>query len=144
MFHIGIRLVSIKTEFNALGVHVRFSECERVDVSLVLQVSQGVVDESVGGFVRTDGIYHVQQGRIRLETPVIFCDLWSRVLGPLWESTLFDVFDAFLSFRMSGGDDCRWDADHTNRVGEHCFFLEVSDELSDGCYSNASVGELRS
>ena len=65
------------------------------------------------------------------ETPVIFGDLWSRIVGPLWEAALFDIFDTFLSFDTSGEDN-RWlDADRTNRVCEYCFFLKVSHELTN-------------
>jgi hypothetical protein len=104
MLHVGIGFVSFEPEFGALGVHVRFTERERVDIRLVFQVRQGVVDEPVGAFVGTDGIYDVQQGCVVLETPVIFSYLGSRVVGPLWETAFFDIFDAFLWYGTSGGD----------------------------------------
>jgi hypothetical protein len=140
MVHVGIGLVPFEPEFRALGVHVRFTERERVDIRLVFQVRQGVVDEPVSAFVRTDGIYDVQQGCIMLETPVIFRYLGSRMVGPLWETAFFDIFDAFLLFRMSGGGDCKHDAGHTNRVREHRLLLEMSHELSGPGQVDSRVG----
>jgi len=100
MLHIGIGFVSFEPEFSALGMHVWLAERERIDICLVFQVRQGVVDKPVGAFVGTDGIYDVQHGCIRLETPIIFCYLGSRVVGPLWETAFFDIFDAFLLIKM--------------------------------------------
>jgi hypothetical protein len=129
VLNISICLFSIEAKFCALGVHVRFAERERINVRLVLQVRQGVVDKSVCAFVGTNGINHIQQCRIRFETPVIFGYLWGGMMGPLWESALFDIFDAFLPFTISGEYDHRLGVDGTNRVGEHCFFFKVSHKL---------------
>lgn len=107
MLHISICLVSIEPEFSALGVHIWFAKCKRINVRLVFQVRQGVIDESVRALVGADGIYHIQQGRIGFETPIIFGDLWSRMFRPLWEAALFDVSDTPLPFKMSGKDDHR-------------------------------------
>jgi len=104
MPHIGVGFVPFEPEFSALGVHVRFAKGERINVRLVFQVRQGVVDKPVGTFVRTDSVYNVQQGCVGLETPVIFCYLGSRVVGPLWETTFFDILYAFLSSVLGGGD----------------------------------------
>ena len=60
MLHISIGFASFEPEFGALGVHIRFSEREWINVRFVFQVRQGVVDKSVGALVRTDGIYDVQ------------------------------------------------------------------------------------
>lgn len=108
MLYIGIGLPSFESELGALGMHIRFSERERINIRLVFQVRQGVVDKSVGAFIGTDGVYDVQQGRIGLETPVIFCNLGSRMRRPFREAAFFDIFDAFLSFKTSGGDNNRW------------------------------------
>lgn len=129
MLDISIGFAPFESEFCTLGVHIRFTERERIDVRLVLQVRQGMVDKSVGALVGTNSIYNVQQGRIRLETPVILCDLRSRMGGPFRETAFFDIFDAFLSFRVSG-EITDGDTSHTNRVREHCFLLKVSHELS--------------
>lgn len=107
MLHIGICFASLEPEFSAFGVHVRFAEREWIDVRFVLQVRQGVVDKPVCTFVGTDGIYYIQQGCVRLETPVVFCDLWSRMVGPLWEAAFLNVFDTFLLFGVSGRGDHR-------------------------------------
>jgi len=106
VLYIGIGFASFEPEFGALGVHIRFSKRERVDICLVFQVRQGVVDKPVGALVGTDGIDDVQQGRIRLETPVIFRNLGSRMGRPFRETAFFDIFDAFLLFKMSG-EGCR-------------------------------------
>ena len=105
MPHVGIGFVPFEPEFSALGVHVRFAKCERINVRLVFQVRQGMVDKPVGALVRTDSVYNVQQGCVGLETPVIFCYFWSRMVGPLREATFFDIFDAFLLLGVSGGGD---------------------------------------
>ena len=133
MLYIGIGFVSFEPEFGALGVHIRFSERERIDICLVFQVRQGVVDKPVGALVGTNGIYDVQHGRIRLETPVIFRNLGSRVGRPFRETAFFDIFDAFLLFKGSGKGIAAGEAGHANRVREYCFLLKVSDELSGSC-----------
>jgi len=84
----------------------------------------------VGALVGTDGIYDVQHGRVRLEAPVIFRNLGSRMSRPFRETAFFDIFDAFLLFKVSGEGIVGDEAGHANRVGEHCFLLKVSDELS--------------
>lgn len=80
MPHIGVGFVPFEPEFSALGVHVRFAKCERINVRLVFQVRQGVVDKPVGALVGTDSVYDVQQGCVGLETPVIFCYFGGRVV----------------------------------------------------------------
>jgi len=105
MPHVGIGFVPFEPEFSALCVHVRFAECERINVRLVLQVRQGVVDKPMGTLIGTDSIYNVQQGCVGFETPVVFCYFWSRVVGPLRETAFFDIFDAFLLFRVLGVGD---------------------------------------
>ena len=112
-------------------MHVRFAKRERIGVRLVFQVCQRVVDKPVSTFVGADGIDDVQQGCVRLKTPVIFCYLGSGMVGPLWEAASFDIFDTFLLFRMSVGVIINSDAGHTNRIREHRFLLKMSHELSD-------------
>ena len=107
MVHIGIGFASFEPELGALGMHIRFPERERINIRLVFQVRQGVINKPVGALIGTDGIHDVQQGRIGLETPVIFCNLGGRMRRPFRETALFDIFDAFLLFRMSGADDHR-------------------------------------
>jgi len=97
---ISIGFASLESEFGALGVHVRFAKRERINVRLVLQVRQGVIDKPVGALVGTNDIHDVQQGRIRVETPVILCNLRSRMGGPFRETAFFDIFDAFLPFKI--------------------------------------------
>ena len=107
VLHVGIGFASFKTELCALCVHVRFAERERINIRLVFQVCQRVVDKPVGALVGTDGVHDVQQSRIGLETPIIFCNLGSGVIRPFRETAFFDILDAFLLFKMSGGDDHR-------------------------------------
>ena len=106
--YIGIGFASFESELSALGVHIRLAERERINIRLVFQVCQGVVDKPVGALVGTNGIYDVQQGGIRFETPVILGNLRGRVCRPFWETAFFDIFDASLLFEVSGGDDQRW------------------------------------
>ena len=108
VLHVGISFTPFEPEFGAFCMHIRFAECERINIRLVFQVRQGVVDKPVGALVGTDGVHDVQQGCIRLKTPVIFRYLGSRMGRPFWETTFFDIFDAFLSFKLSGGGDRRW------------------------------------
>lgn len=108
MPYIGIGFASFEPKFGAFGVHIRFAERERINIRLVFQVRQGVVDKPVGALVGTDGIHDVQQGRIVLETPVIFCYLGSRMGRPFRETTFFNIFDAFLLVKISGEDDHGW------------------------------------
>ena len=99
-FYIGVGFASFEAELSALGVHIRLAECERIDIRLVFQIRQGVVDKPVGALVGTNGIYDVQQGRIRFETPVILCNLRGRVGRPFWETAFFDILDASLLFEV--------------------------------------------
>ena len=112
-------------------MHVRFAKRERIGVRLVFQVCQRVVDKSVGAFVGADGIDDVQQGCVRLKTPVIFCYLGSGMVGPLWEAASFDILDTFLLFKVSVRVTINSDASHTNRIREHRFLFKVPHELSD-------------
>lgn len=101
--YIGIGFVPLEPEFSPFDVHIRFTEREWIDVRLVFQVRQGVVDKPVSAFIGTNCVNDVQQSCVRFEAPIIFRYFRSRMVGPFWETTFFDVFDTFLLSKMLGG-----------------------------------------
>lgn len=48
-------LLSREPSFGSPYFRTRFSQSERVEVPLLVEVGQGVIDEAMGGFVRSDG-----------------------------------------------------------------------------------------
>ena len=69
--------------FEALHVHVRFTNCERIDVRLVVQVCQRVIHETVSRFIGANGIDDIEHVRVALEAPVVFRDFWCRFIRPV-------------------------------------------------------------
>jgi hypothetical protein len=63
-------------------MHIRLSQCERIDISHHVQIGQTVVHKAMCGLVTSNGIDHVQELGVRLQTPVVYGDLGSRRIGP--------------------------------------------------------------
>ena len=75
-------------------MHVRLPKREGVNVRHLIQVREGMVDESVGGLVAPNGVDDVQKRRVGRETPIVFGDLGCRFVGPAWKTTGLDFLDA--------------------------------------------------
>jgi len=41
----------------------RLSDCKRIKISLLIEICQGVIDESMSSFVGSDGSYDIQERR---------------------------------------------------------------------------------
>ena len=78
----------------ALDVHVGLTECERVDVRLVVQVRKTVIHEPVSDLIAPHGVDDVEHLGVRLQPPVILGNLWCGVVGPSGDATSLEVLDA--------------------------------------------------
>jgi hypothetical protein len=79
----------------SFDLHARLSNCKRVQVFVLLQVSQTVIHKSVGRLVGSHGFDYVQERSILGQTPVIDGNVWSRLVLPFWNSTGLDLRDTF-------------------------------------------------
>lgn len=55
-------------------MHIGLPKSERVHISLVVQVRQAMIDETMGGLVAAHGVHDVQKSGVVLEPPVILRD----------------------------------------------------------------------
>lgn len=72
-------------------MHIRLAKGKWIDISGRIEVSQAVVDESMGRLVRPDSVENVKEFGIRIQTPVINRDFWSGLVGPNGQMTMSGV-----------------------------------------------------
>lgn len=66
--YILLRLIPRKLNLPPFHVHTRVPQRKRVDVCLLVEVRETVVDEAVVGFVGADGVDHVEEAGVLVET----------------------------------------------------------------------------
>ena len=81
---------------STFDMHIWFTECERIDVGIRVEVGQAVIDKTVGCFIGSHRVNNVEEFSILWKAPVIDSNLRSRHIGPT------DVVDNFPEFMHRG------------------------------------------